>query len=376
MRAPAAMTHFDPVFGRNGLPRPRRVLIYRLGSIGDTMVALPALRLIARRFPDAERVLLTGTAPVNGASMAALLAGSDLIHRTLEYRPGERRPAALWRLASEIRALRADILIYLTEPKGRMAIWRDVAFFRVCGIKRIVGAPLARDLAENRRLPGGELRESEAARLARCLAVLGDARLGERESWTPFIPGRTLAEADGLLDRWNGGSAFVVLAPGARAPAKDWGEANWAALLRRLEEACPGLGLMLVAGPDDRPRIERLMAGCRAPVFGWCGDLGVSMALLRRSSLAIVHDGGPMHIAAGLGVPTVAIFSGHAEPGVWFPAGSNHTVLYHPVPCSGCGLWVCTDHGGVCLRSITIERVFEATMERLGPLLDKIRNPS
>lgn len=310
--------------------RKERLLIYRLGSIGDTMVALPALKLIARRFPDAERVLLTNEAPANGASMATLLAGSGLVDRCITYKPGERRPGVLARLAGSIRALRADRLIYLTEPKGGLATWRDVAFFRACGITRIIGAPLSRDMRTHRPSSDGERLESEGARLARCIAALGDAQLDDAESWRPFLGDDDKARADRILDGWNGAAPFIALAVGARVPAKDWGEDRWAALIDGLEERCPGIGLMLVGGPADRDRAKRLIANRRLPVLDRCGeDLRVTMALLRHARLAVTSDGGPMHIAAGLGVPVVAVFSGDQPPGVWFPVGKGH-VVFHP----------------------------------------------
>lgn len=356
--------------------QPRRILIYRLGSIGDTMVALPALKLVARRFPDAERVLLTGEAPHNGASMATLLAGSGLVHRHIEYRPKERRPFVLLSLLRRIRALRADLLVYLTEPKGAVAIWRDVAFFRACGIRRIVGAPLSLDRrrhgppSDGRGPDGGGpepgIRESEAARLARCIAELGDARLDAPESWEPPLDDTERAEADRILRAWNGGAPFVAMAVGMRAPVKDWGEDRWAELIGLFEARHPDIGVMLVGGPLDRSRAGRLAADRNIPVLDRCGgDLRVTMALLRRARLAVATDGGPMHMAAGLGVPVVAVFSGTNPPGIWFPAGEGHTVFYRSPPCSGCGPRACAGHGGACIRSVSAGAVFGACSARL-----------
>ena len=318
---------------------PRRVLIYRLGSLGDTLVALPALRLVARAFPAAERIVLTAEAPANGVSMADVLSGYGLVHRFVEYRAGERSPRALWRLVRAVQAVRADALIYLTEPRGALAVWRDVAFFQLCGISRMIGAPLRRDLRQLRRRPGGELWEPEAARLARCLAVLGDAHLERWESWAPILAPDDHAAAGRALEGWPGAGAFIAAAVGIRSPAKDWGEDKWAALIDGLAAAWPGLGLMLLGGPLDRGRIDRLAARAPMPVLARCGgDLGVNMALLSRARLLVATDGGPMHAAAGLEVPTVTLFSHTIRPGAWFPAGERHTVFWgRPLATIGAG---------------------------------------
>jgi hypothetical protein len=77
----------------------RRVLIYRLGSLGDTVVALPCYHLIARRFPNAERRLLTNF-PINGKApaAAAVLGESGLIHGYMRYTVGTRNLAELLRV--------------------------------------------------------------------------------------------------------------------------------------------------------------------------------------------------------------------------------------------------------------------------------------
>src|SRR5882757_2146589 len=82
----------------------KRVLIYRLGSLGDTLVALPAFHLIARAFPDAERRLLTNF-PVNAKAppAAAILENTNLIHGYFRYAAGTRSPRELLTLWWQLR---------------------------------------------------------------------------------------------------------------------------------------------------------------------------------------------------------------------------------------------------------------------------------
>ena len=78
--------------GRETLTK-QRVVIYRLGSLGDTVVALPCFHKVAKAFPDAERIVLTNV-PVssNAAPVETILGGSGLIHATLAYPIGTRSP--------------------------------------------------------------------------------------------------------------------------------------------------------------------------------------------------------------------------------------------------------------------------------------------
>ena len=115
---------------------------YRLGSLGDTVVALPCFHLIARSFPDAERVLLTNF-PVHAkaAPSEAVLGDSGLVHGSMRYTVGTRKIGELVRLAWAIRRLRPDVLVYLMPLRAWNCVRRDRIFFKLAGVRRIVGLP-------------------------------------------------------------------------------------------------------------------------------------------------------------------------------------------------------------------------------------------
>ncbi len=94
----------------------RKVLVYRLGSLGDTVVALPCFRLIAGTFPNAAERVLLANIPVaaKAPASAAVLGGSGLVHGYMRYTVGKRSPGELLRLNLEIRRFRPDVLIYPT----------------------------------------------------------------------------------------------------------------------------------------------------------------------------------------------------------------------------------------------------------------------
>ncbi len=84
------------------------------------------------------------------------------------------------------------------------------------------------------------------------------------------------------------------------------------------------------------------------------------------ATLFVGHDSGPMHLAAAIGLPCVAIFSAHNKPGPWFPFGEGHRVIYHKVECYDCGLEKCERYAKKCIASITVDEVLEAATELLG----------
>lgn len=310
----------------------RRVLVYRLGSLGDTVVSLPCLHLVARSFPRAERRLLTNE-PMGGkaASVELVLGGSGLVSGTaIRYPAGIRNPATLFRLRREIRAFDPDLLVYLTESRGVGAALRDMAFFRTCGIARILGAPLSNDLATHRYLAREKRWEREAERLARCLAPLGDALLDKRESWDLGFSAAERARADAALSGWAGAGNFAVFSVGTKWPENDWGDARWSQALAALSAASHGLGLVLTGSADEAGRSDALAIHWKGPVLNLCGRLPPreSALVIARARLFLGHDSGPMHLAAAVGTPAVAVFSRKNKPGIWFPCGPGHTPLY------------------------------------------------
>lgn len=340
----------------------KRVLIYRLGSLGDTTIALPCFHLIERTYPNAERILLTNF-PVHAKApaSAAVLGDSGLIHGYMRYSVGTRSPIALVRLAREIRRFKPDILVYLMPVRSLRAVRRDRWFFMLgCGISRIVGLPfeshLSRDLD-----PETGLYEAEAVRLARTVAALGDAGVGDLQNWDLRLDSEEKAAAQSALGALAG-KPLIVCGPGTKMQAKDWGQENWQALLGRLSARYTGYGLALIGAKEDTEVSAFAALGWSGPVVNLCGKLSPrqTAAVFAEASVFLGPDSGPMHLAACAGVPCVIAFSARGLPGVWYPAGQGHRIVYHQVNCFGCNLETCTVEGRKCLTSIAVDEMAAA----------------
>ncbi len=359
-------------------PDVRRVLVYRLGSLGDMLVAMPCFHLIERAFPNAERRLLTNS-PVStkAPAAAAVLDGSGLIGSYERYTIGMRNPLDLLALAWRIRRFRPDALIYLAASRGVSVARRDANFFRwMCGIRTSIGVPLTEDMQQPREDASGAS-EPEASRLARNLSTLGDAALEDPGSWSLRLTSSEQARADGELLPLAG-KQFIAVSVGTKVQAKDWGPPNWRALLERLTQIYPGMGLVLAGAPEESAASEFAAAAWTAgPVINLCGKLTPreSAAAFSRAALFIGHDSGPMHLAASVQTPCVAIFAARNKPRVWFPFGGQHRILYHRVDCWGCGLETCLEQRRKCLLSITVDEVVNAVREALPVTMERKEIP-
>ncbi len=307
----------------------RRIVIFRLGSLGDTVVSLPCFHAIARAAPAAERIVLTNF-PVSGkaAPLESILAGSGLVDRVIEYPGGTRAPGDLWALARRLRALDADALVYLTESRGLPSAWRDAAFFGLCGLP-VFGAPLTRERQRNRVLNAAGEIEHECQRLARCLERIAPVDLDDRSAWDLRL---TEAERAGVraLKAPLAATPYIAINMGGKVAQKDWGHDNWRALLDCLTEERPGFGLLVVGVGEDRARAEQVTSGWRGPVVDACGLLSPreSAAILDGAALFIGHDSGPLHLAAARGITAIGLFGDYNLPRRWHPWGSRHRVIH------------------------------------------------
>ncbi len=343
-----------------------KVLIYRLGSIGDTLVALPAFRFIAKHFKGAERRLLTSHPNSEKVAPADTILGPiDLVHGYFKYPLKTRNPQTLYRLTCDIRRWGPQAAVYLVQPRSRLSVLRDALFLKSCGISELIGMPWFQDQRQCRILDAQGFRESEAARLLRCLRDLGNGAPKDPSGWNLDLTEAERQKAEEVINQWPAKNAFICASIGAKAWIKDWGRDNWALLLRIWSARHPKVGLVMVGSLDEYDLSQGLAEAWSGQTINLCGKLAPreTAAVMKKAVLFVGHDSGPMHLAASVGKPCVAIFSSRNYPGEWYPFGTHHRILYHQTSCSGCRLTQKCNHNKDCIRSIDIEEVVNAMEE-------------
>lgn len=348
-----------------------KILIFRIGSIGDTVVALPALHKIRSTFPQAE-ITLIENAPEHSKTkirpVSEVIRNSGLVDGVLEYSAGPLKVHAIIGQLHSIRQYKPDILIYLMPTRTKRQLVRDWFFFKACGISWIVGLNFSSHLQVRLFNSNTGLWEHEAQRLARTLDLLGPVDLESPDSWDLRLSVDELQSAREALSPL-GQRPFLAMSVGTKVDAKDWGEENWNRLTEQLARHYPAHGLVLVGSEDETERCDRLARHWSGPSLNLCGRLTprVSAAVLGFAALFVGHDSGPMHLAAAAGTSVVAIFSARNKPGEWFPWGTRHRVLYNKTDCFGCRLDVCTEQGKKCIRGISVDAVVDAVLQTCPP---------
>lgn len=360
----------------------KKILIFRLGSLGDTVMALPAFHKIHDTFPEAEVTLLTNH-PVNtkAAPLESILGSGYFFNSVLNYPIGTRNPFVLYKLLKDIRALKIDTLIYLTSARklktfkdSKLAVMRDAWFFKAAGVKNIIGLPENKNDFEVCIDENTGHFEWEAKRLARRMMPLGEIPLESDHYWDLQLTNEELTAAEHALEQFVTTQPILAISTGTKRQSNDWEEDNWLKLIQQLSLTLKGWQLIVLGATEEFERAEKCLKAWGQTGINLCGQTSprVSGAILKKAEIFIGHDSGPMHLAACVGTPCVAIFSARNFPGQWFPRGKINKIIYHTTDCAGCGLEICIQQKKKCILSITVNEVQNAVMEIING--SKIQN--
>ena len=319
-------------------PDPKKILIHRLGSLGDTAIMLPVFHHLNNIWPAAEKRVMTNFPVADAAAPLQAVLGDDIfVNGYFAYPHRTRSPAALWTLARDIRAWRPDIAIYANETRSIAVTLRDGAFLRLCGARQVLGLPLTQRHREHAFDPATGLYERETARIARSLEKIGAIDIDRPEKRQLCLSMAERAAAEQTVSGWAGAKRFICFSPGTKQAINDWTDLNWISVFERLSAEEPTLGIAVVGAEQDRQRSDTLLAHWRGPHLNVCGQLSprVSAALMTHAILFMGNDSGPMHLAAAADTPAVVVFSRRNKPGIWFPLGDRHRIFYPGLRWSG-----------------------------------------
>lgn len=356
--------------------RNKRILVYRTGQLGDTLVSLPAMRVIRGAYPDAELILLTDYHPGKGfVSSWDILEATGFFSEVMFYTPPSSGPGdwlRFFRLAARIRSRKPDTLFYMRDPR-RHHSYRDRFFFqRMCGIANCFGLEPFEEQVFGSRDQAGNLARlpREADRLLEMVGRAGVPvpRSAEAEPGLPiFSKERGSVDSLWLEENIAFDDPVIGMCPGSKMSAKRWPLERFEQVGRELLRMSVEYRIIVFGGPEDRTTGDEIRQLLGDRVVNVAGRLSVleSAEALRRCRLYVGNDTGVMHLAAAVGTPCVAIFSARDHPGRWEPFGSNHVVLRKEVPCAGCMLETCTEKDMLCLREIAVDEVLNAAEEVL-----------
>lgn len=337
------------------------LLVIRLSSIGDIVHALPAVSALAEAYPRAKIDWVVED------RYASLIEDNPYLRRvirldTIGWRKHRARARTLRQIAAALRELRREKYDAVIDFQGLI---KTSVLARVCRAKRRIGYAKFRH-----REPGAGLFYTTEVALPENVHAVEEnlalaASLGARsERWTFPLPHREEDERYAQDQLAAAGiQEFIIVNPGGGWMAKRWSPDNYALLIERLSSSVQALPRIVLTGSAaDEADAEQILRqpGCAQARF-IPTSLTQYVSLARRARLFVGGDTGPMHLAAALGVPVVAIL-GPTDPRRNGPfrrddiAVSNNGIVNHSRRL----------RRQTFLEGVSVEAVAEAVKIRLG----------
>lgn len=336
--------------------------------MGDVLHAMPAVAALRGAHPDWEIGWV-----VEPRWLPLLCAGdlSGCLERGVRMplvdrvylaatRVWKKRPLSgetLRDIRALVRDLREEGFDLCVDMQGSI---RSAVIGRLAGTERFVGPNDPRE-REARWIYGDRVPTKAAHVVEQGCELLG-AAVGE--SLRPAEVGLPVDEAaerecDVLLNRGADGRKFVFIAPSAGWGAKEWPAERYGAVAKVLTEA--GFAVLVNAGSPSDARAREVVETSSGRAVAVPGSMALLIALVRRASLVVAGDTGPLHLAAALERPVVAIF-GPTDPARNGPYGTRATVLRHVSSVTDHSRHAAPENG---LLEITVDEVVTAALELL-----------
>ncbi len=353
---------------------PRRILVIRLDLIGDLVLSMTTVRALKHTYPDAaiDLLALPTSAPV--------VTGDPDLNEIIAYDPNVwRRPVALiqpenwinaYRMLCRLHAHRYDIAVSVF---GKWAGILAVA----SGAKRRVGfgsesyPGFMTDNVPGRHWHTGDHKHEVDYCLA--LARAAGARTSEAAR-RPYLNVDPVAQAQlaQLFEREGIVSEKPVIAchiSSNNGQSKRWPIPYWATLNEKLIRGL-NAQVILTGAPDDKWLIDCVTKQMQEQAFNLAGktNLPQLVALLKRANMVISGDSGPMHIAAAVGTPLIAIH-GPTDPVLSGPVSPKATILRSSIWCSPCynakDTADCRFFTTQCMKNILPSQVYQVVLDKL-----------
>jgi ADP-heptose:LPS heptosyltransferase/GT2 family glycosyltransferase len=365
--------------GRPPLERAdiRRILAVKLDHIGDVMTALPALRLLRRRFPAARITLLAPRAAraiAEGESSVDAFIAFDFYSARSQDGALKLGPDDFAALKARLAPHRFDLAIDLRKHPDTRDVLRHVPARRLAGFDddgRFPFLDVALEWASDRPLRRKRGHVSEDL-LALVETVAQACRAPDPGPPGPVpdaaaIRGLLPPDAAALWER-----PVVAVHPGVGNVTRQWPEAHFSELIDLLI-ALNDVNVVLVGSADEQEVADAVLARVARPerVASLVGRTSIAelQAILPHCALFVGNNSGPHHMAAALGVPTVGVHSGVVDAVEWAPIGPRAIALQKQMTCGPCYIATASQcpRELACLRLLspaTVHRHAETLMAR------------
>jgi len=345
----------------------KRILVRVPNWIGDAVISMPGLHALKKLYPEVEITVLA-----KARTLPLYLAKEPVVKDVIEYDPDGRHSglSGKFRLVGELKTRKFQMAV-LFQNAFEAAL---IAF--MAGIPRRVG--YARDLRTPLLTQPVKFEDTIAKKhqVFYYLNIIKELGLGvsleDIELPVVNISKEDSQRASVIMEEYglDAGKGMVGVAPGASfGPAKRWPTEGYYEVIERISRE-RGVTPVIFGGGDDievSTALSTRLSSAGVDHVNLAGKTSLRefIAVAAKTQLFLTNDSGPMHVVAALGVPTVAVFVSTA-PSLTGPLGRCVKVLYKKVKCSPCFKRECPYEHYNCMKTITAEDIYNASIELLA----------
>ena len=333
----------------------RKILLVRLRSIGDTVLATPSISALKRFLPHAEVDLLVED------WVAPLLSNHPQLNNVIELERGGFMTRA--RVARELRAANYDVVYNLHGGTTATFLTRATGARHRIGFKTYQYAQLHNHQAPSPLLLWGQQKTHSVEQQLALLGWTGVPVTDRPRTQLGISPEAAETVNQRLRAAGRADRKVALIHPAAAFATKQWAAENFARVAEYVTDR--GFAPVAVAAPNERAVLDSLCAESAVEIKTFDLSLPEVTALAARSQLFIGNDSGIAHIAAAVGTPSVVIF-GSSNIAHWRPWNSAAAeVVFEAMPCQPCHGYFCEKFAQPeCILRVPVTRV-TAAIERL-----------
>jgi ADP-heptose:LPS heptosyltransferase len=330
----------------------KKILIFRNGSFGDTICALPAINSVRKDFPDAEIDIMTNSGGTTLVSIENIIDRS-LVNEFINYLGVDKQV-----LAKKIKEKNYDLFIELPQDQATfISQIRNMVIARfIFKIQHAFGWEIGATRLFKKQQEKYFTFKDERKRL---LDILEKNDLTNYNQEFPLnITEKDIHSVTDLMKQNNltdkhKNIAFVV---GAKRHSNRWPIEYFKEVALYFSKK--DFNIIIIGGKEDQALAEQLLDITNTYDFTGMLTPMQSAEMLRYCKLTLSNDTGPMHLSYAVETPIVAVFSARDYPNKWFPPEGNIVLRDNDIECSVCFTETCTDNQ--CMKSISSKTVIES----------------
>jgi ADP-heptose:LPS heptosyltransferase len=330
----------------------KKILIFRNGSFGDTVCALPTINSIRKNFPDAKIAIMTNSGGKNLVSIENII-GRSLINEFINYLEADKKI-----LAKKIKEKKYDLFIELPQDQATfLSQIRNMIIIRfIFKIHHAFGWEVGATRLFKKEQEKYFTFKDERKRL---LDILEKNNLtSSNQEFLLNITEKDTHVATELIKENNLSekSKNIAFVLGAKRLSNRWPIEYFKEVAMHFSKK--GFNIIVIGGKEDQVLARQLLNITNTYDFTGILTPMQSAVMLKNCRQTLSNDTGPMHLSYAVETPIVAVFSSRDYPNKWFPPKGSIVLRNNDIECSVCFTEICTDNQ--CMKSISTETVISS----------------